>query len=346
MKRQLPILGADANAARERQGPLAGKTLVVTGASGFLGAHFVEHARGQGASVLAVVRARSPETETDAQLTRTRTTAEVLADPELLRGDAVVHLAAVRHRHGTSPSEYDSANCELATSLLRAAAGRAGRFVHVSSVGVYGFPPDLPVNERHPYQPVTDYSVSKVKAERLLARLAPELGIPLVIVRPTITYGPGDRNGMLDKLVAMIDRHRYLVVGRGDNLLHHTHVDDFVRGLSLAVSSPAALGEDFIVCGPETITLTDLSRQVADLLGRWLPPVHVPLTVARPVASLVERLAAARILVHGEPPLTQEKLDVMCLPIAFDGSKAARLLGFTPTVGYREGLARTIGARS
>ena len=318
--------------------PVAGKRLIVTGAAGFLGHHFVDHARTNGAEVMPLVRVVTAESPAGS-----RTVAEALAEPSLLEGDALVHLAAVRHRHGTSPGEYESANSELATALLRASAGRVGRFVHVSSVGVYGFPPDLPVSETHPYQPVTEYSVSKVKAEQLLVKLAGELEVPLVIVRPTITYGRGDRNGMLDKLVAMIDRRRYLVVGRGDNPLHHTHVDDFVRGLALAVTSPSALGEDFILCGPETITLRQLSRQVAALLGRWLPPVHVPLTLARPAASLVERLAAAGILIHGEPPLTQEKLDVMCLPISFDGSKARRLLGFTPTIGYREGLARSVG---
>ncbi len=104
----------------------------------------------------------------------------------------------------------------------------------------------------------------------------------------------------------------------------------------------AALGEAFILCGPETTTLRELSREVAAVLGRRLPPVHVPLVVARGVASVVERLAARDLLFHGEPPINQEKLDVMCRSISFDNSKARRLLGFAPAIGYREGLRRTL----
>jgi glucose-6-phosphate isomerase len=187
-------------------------------------------------------------------------------------------------------------------------------------------------------------TAEEVKAEGLVRRVASELGIEWVIARPTITYGRGDTNGMLDKLAAMIRRRTYVVVGDGQNTLHHTHIDDMTAGLVLAAEVPGVAGEDFILAGPETITLERLSQLVARNLGRTVPRVHVPLQVARAVAAAVDFAARKKWgFVHREPPINGEKLDVMCVSTAFDFSKATRLLGYRPRVGYEDGLGRTLG---
>jgi nucleoside-diphosphate-sugar epimerase len=313
------------------------RRVVVTGAGGFLGGHLVRRAHELGASTLGVVRdgAGAPDHAS---------MSAVLADPALLAGaDVLVHAAAIRHRHGKDPTSYRASNVDLVESLVRAAAGRVGRFVLVSSVGVYGFPRKLPIDETTPFEPRTLYGQTKIDAERIVARLAPELGLAYTIVRPTIIYGPGDTNGMLDKLAGMLRARRYLLVGKGDNTLHHTYVDDVVDGIFALATSDAAKDGHFIVAGPETTTLRRLSELVARTIGVSLPPVHVPLTLARAVASIVDMAAYRRLAFHErEPPINNEKLDVMTVPIAFDNAKARRA-GFTPRVGYEEGLARTLG---
>jgi nucleoside-diphosphate-sugar epimerase len=174
-------------------------------------------------------------------------------------------------------------------------------------------------------------------------RVARDLPIELVIARPTIVYGPGDRNGMLDKMAAMIRMGTYRVVGRGDNVLHHMHIDDAVEGIWLAATRPEARGEHFILAGPETITLAKLSEVVARAVRRPLPKAHIPSALARAVATVVD-VAAYRGVAFAarEPPVNHEKLDVMTLPICFDIAKARRLLGFSPRVEYEEGVLRTL----
>jgi nucleoside-diphosphate-sugar epimerase len=312
----------------------------ITGAAGFLGTHLVRGFEGRGARVRPLVRqvrGRSPA--------GSRTLHEALATPSLLEGvDVVVHAAAVRHRYGVDSATYRDANVDLVERAMRASA-QAGvrRFVLVSSVGVYGFPVRLPVTEEHPYAPRTIYSATKVEAEMRARRAARELGIELVIVRPSIVYGPGDRSGMLDKMAAMIRAGTYRVVGPGDNVLHHAHVDDIVEGVWLAATRAEAAGDHFILAGPETTTLAELSALVAQAVQRPLARSHVPSVLARAVATVVD-LAAYRgvAFTSREPPVNHEKLDVMTLPICFDLTKARRRLGYAPRVGYEEGVMRTV----
>ena len=312
----------------------------ITGAAGFLGVHLVRGFEARGANVLPLVRSVEQRSAAGA-----RSLESVLADPSALRGlDVVVHAAAVRHRHGVAVGEYRASNVELVQRALRASAeGGVRRFVFISSVGVYGFPTRLPVTEEHAYAPRTLYSATKVEAEMRARRAARDLKLDLCIARPTIVYGPGDRNGMLDKMAAMIRGSTYRIVGAGDNVLHHTYVDDIVEGVWLAATRVEAAGQDFILAGPETITLAGLSELVAEAVGRELPRRHVPSAVARAVATVVD-IAAYRGLAftRREPPINHEKLDVMTLPIYFDTTKAHQVLGFSPRVGYKEGVARTL----
>ncbi len=312
----------------------------ITGAAGFLGGHLVRGFESRGVTALPLVHTLHDSSPAGAMALE-----DVLAAPGALAGaDVVVHAAAVRHRYGIDASTYRGANVDLVVRTLRACS-EAGvrRFVLVSSVGVYGFPSRLPVTEEHPYAPRTLYSATKVEAEMRARRAARDLGVELVIARPTIVYGPGDRNGMLDKMAAMMRAGTYRVVGAGDNVLHHTHVDDVVEGIWLTATRPEANGEHFILAGPETVTLAELSALVARAVGRPLPRARIPSTLARVVATVVD-VAAYRGLafVSHEPPVNHEKLDVMTLPICFDGAKARRLLGFSPRVGYEEGVMRTL----
>ena len=319
-------------------------TVAISGAAGFLGAHLVRGFDARGARVLPLVRhvdGRSPA--------GARALDDALAAPEaLLDGvGTFVHAAALHSHHGVDEATYRASNVDLVERAMKAsAAAGVRRFVFVSCVGVFGFPHHLPVTEESPYAPRTAFAGTKVEAEmraRRVARdLSRDLALELTIVRPAMIYGPGDRHGMIEKMASLIRHSTYRVVGEGDNVLHHVHVDDAVEGLWLAATRPEAAGDHFLLAGPETTTLADLSSLVARAVGRPLPRRHVPTAVARAVAAAVDMAAQAGVGFGSRDPLVNhEKLDVMTLPIAFDVAKARRLLGFSPSVGYEEGILRT-----
>lgn len=317
-----------------------GATVAVTGASGFLGLHIARGMEARGARVLPLVRSLEQRAPSGARLLE-----DALATPALLDGCGVlVHAAAVRYRPGIDAASYRAANVELLEQALRAAgAARVPRFVLLSSVGVYGFPSRLPVSEDAPFAPRTMYAAVKVESEMRARRVARDLGIELTIVRPATAYGPGQGNQALYAMAAAIAAGTYRVVGSGENLLHHIHVNDLVEGTWLAASRPEAGGEHFIIAGPEKITLQRLSELVAHALGRALPRARVPSALARALATVFD-VAAHRGVSYAqrEPPVNHEKLDTLTLPLWFDTSKARRLLGFAPRVGYEEGTMRTL----
>jgi nucleoside-diphosphate-sugar epimerase len=162
----------------------------------------------------------------------------------------------------------------------------------------------------------------------------------LCIARLAPVYGPGDRHGPVAAMAAMIRAGTYRVVGSGDNVLHHLHVDDAVEGLWLAATHPDAAGDHFILAGPETTTLAALSELVSRAAGRPVSRRHVPASLARAVATLVD--VAAYRGVFTSPPLFHARLDGLTLPAWFDITKARRHLGFAPRVGYEEGVVRTL----
>lgn len=316
----------------------------ITGAAGFLGRHLVRGFEARGARVLPLVR-----TLDDAGagfVPRGARTLELAwSEPALLEGvDVVVHAGGLRDRYGVDGATYRAANVELTERTMRAAA-KAGvrRFVLVSCVSVYGFPPRLPVNEEYPYAPRTLQAATKVESEMRAKRAAHELGLDLVIARPSIIYGPGDRNGMVVKMAALMRARAYRIVGDGENLLHLAHIDDVVEGLWLTAERPEAERQDFILAGPETVTLTELSAIIAHTVGAPLSRTRIPVGLARAVATVVDVAAYRGLAFTGrEPPVNHEKLDVLTLPVRFDTSKANRRLGFSPRVGYDEGIMRTL----
>jgi nucleoside-diphosphate-sugar epimerase len=312
-------------------------TVVVTGATGFIGGHVARTLAARGIPVVALHRhAASPAPRPGIAWT-------TFDDFERQQGffDALVHVAAVRHRHGVPPEEYGRQNVALTARLLAAAKGRVGRFVDVSSIAVFGWPPELPIDESRPFAPVGPYGRSKVETERKV-RVS---GLPYAIVRPSITYGPGDTNGMIDKLFRLVKAGRYRLVGSGSSRVQLVYVEDLAHAIAETALRPGLDGAEFICTYREPITLRALSSLVAEIAGRPLPALGVPLGVARTAAFVFETLEKIGFrFPGGEPPVTREKLQTVTVDRAYNVAHMRGLLGWEPPTPYEEGLRRTAAA--
>lgn len=315
--------------------------VLVTGATGFTGGHLARHLAARGCEVR--VLARDPGRAASLAGAGMQVAAGDLRDPQavefaLHNVDLVYNIAALYREAGLPEQAYHDVNARAVGSLI-AAAGRAGvrRVVHCSTVGVHGDVRQPPANEEAPLEPGDLYQRTKVEGEALAREAATRHDVELVIARPTGIYGPGDRR--LLKLFRGVVRRRFVVLGGGRVSYHLTYVDDLVEGLRLCGDTPRAAGRTYILGGPETPTLNEIVRTIAEEAGVPPPRLHFPVW---PVWLLGAACEAVCRPFGVEPPLYRRRVDFFTKNRAFDIARARHELGFAPAVDVREGVRRTL----
>ena len=315
------------------------KPVLVTGATGFTGGRLVQVLRERGVPVRALVR----------QGSRSAWLAE--AGVELVTGDIrdvgalqraaegverIYHIAAVYRTAGHPDDYYRDVNVGGTENVLEAARRHGvARLVHCSTVGVHGDVGAIPADETAPYNPGDIYQVTKLEAEQR-ARAAFAAGLPGVVVRPAGIYGPGDLRFL--KLFKGIHRRRFVMFGSGETLYHFTYIDDLVEGILLCGERPEALGNVYILCGDEYLTLNELVALVARAVGRRPPRLHFPVGPVLAAAVACEALCRPLGI---DPPLHKRRVEFFVKDRAFTNRKARRDLGWAPKVALAEGIERT-----
>jgi nucleoside-diphosphate-sugar epimerase len=308
--------------------------VLVTGVSGFIGGAITRAALARGWEVTGVSR-RSPGGE----LARIPWFPFDRLDAVDGRFDVLIHAAAIRHGHGVPPESYLRTNVALTERAIEVARRCAGRLVEISSIAVYGWPARLPIDETCAPAPVNPYAESKVRCEELVRAS----GVPFTIVQPSITYGPGDTNGMMEKILRMVARRRFVVPGLGRTRVQLVYIDDLAELVLEASASPKTLGERFICTYRDPIRVAALVSLASRVVGTWIPPVGPPTPLLR-AAALAFELADRAGAFSGEPWLTREKLATISVDRAYRIDRMRALLGREPRVGYEEGVARTARA--
>lgn len=314
--------------------------VLVTGAGGFIGSHLLAALAQSGCEVVAL----------DLDLERVRHL-EGAAQIELLEGDVgdpalveralegvrtVFHLAAA-HLGVTAPdSEYWRINVEAVESLTSAAleAG-VGRFVHCSSVGVYGRVERPPADEDSPCHPDLVYERTKLAGEKVVLEAIRDHGLPAVVLRPAWVYGPGCPR--TEKLFRAAVKGRLLMAGRGSSLRHCLYIRDMIEALQLAATKDDAIGQILIIGDESAVTVRQLLEEVARTANSR-PPRSVPLILLSAVAVATE---LAFRLVGREPVISRRSMRFFTGNTAFDTTRAKNLLGFESRYDLERGLRET-----
>jgi UDP-glucose 4-epimerase len=287
---------------------------IVTGAAGFIGQALVASLTRDGTDVVAVDVNPCP-------IDGARTVVADVGVPGILRpwirADSVIyHLAAIASvPQSVAEPRVDFDNTMRPVfEVLEVARDRGARVVFPSTASVFDPSNSLPIGERGWVRPTSPYGAAKIAGEAYCFAYHRSFGVDARVVRFFSLYGPGLRRLAVYDLIRKVQAgsDRIDLLGDGRQVRDYLFIDDAVAGLRL-VADCGAPGEDYNVASGEPVTLLDLARHIAAMLGRSSVPI-VPTGRSFP----------------GDTPRWYA-----------DTTKVAAL-GFRPQVCLEEGLRRTV----
>lgn len=305
----------------------AGDTVLVTGATGFVGSAVLRALDGRGLSLRVLSRPGSPRANLDGvdceialgDMTDAGAMAAAMRDVRYL-----FHVAADYRLWAPDPQVILNANITGARTVMEAArAAGVEKIVYTSSVATLRAG-RAAVDEASPLadgEGIGVYKRSKVASERLVERMASE-GLPAVIVLPSTPIGPRDIKPTPTGRI-IVEAASGRIPAFVDTGLNLVHVDDVAVGHLLALEK-GAVGERYILGGQDA-SLRTLLADIAALSGRKAPTVGLPRAPLYPLAVAAEALAR---VTGREPFITRDALDMASHRMFFSSTKAERTLGY------------------
>lgn len=310
---------------------LSGRTVLVTGAGGFIGSHLTEELVRRGARVRAFVRYNARGDRGLLEVLPSTTLSEIdvrfgdLRDADTVRRTAegvevIFHLGAliaIPYSY-VSPRDVVDTNVLGTLNVLEAArAHDVSRVLHTSTSEVYGTAQYVPMDERHPLQGQSPYSASKIGADQIAESYVRSFGLRVSTVRPFNTYGPRQSaRAIIPTIVSQALTGGALRLGSLAPTRDLLYVGDTAAGFCAVAETEAAIGRTINLGTGHETSVGDLVTTVGRLLGRELDVTEDAQRV-RPTNSEVGRLLA-------------------------DATLARELCGWQATVSIEQGLGRVI----
>ncbi|MFO8111442.1 MAG: NAD-dependent epimerase/dehydratase family protein [Desulfosalsimonadaceae bacterium] len=315
-------------------------SVFITGASGFVGQAIVHRLGRDGHDLTALLL---PE-EAVPDWSVVRCVRGDITRPETLVNamdgmDAVIHLAGVVG-YGVSWAQCRRLNVEGTINVVRAAvASGVRRFIHMSSVSVYGRVSGKRLDEEAPMKKINDpYGDTKIEAEEVIRACEERGELDATVIRPTMIYGPGDRL-FLPKLIENIAAGRARIIGRGDHAVDAIHVNDAADFVSLVLNRRDAIGRTYNLNHPNNPDWNQFIAAIAAALGVSAPDRHIPYGPAMVLAALLE--LASRFT--GKPPLVSRYgVRNVGRPYDYSTRRMTREMGFDPKIGLIDGIRECV----
>lgn len=294
--------------------------ILVTGANGFIGSAVCGAALQAGHEVHGTVRASSTLDLLDDRVVRhTADLADegsVKAAVATARPAAVVHCAAIAPLGRPDRERSEQVNVR-GTAFVVAAAKECGcrRFIHVSSMSAQ------PDNQ-------AVYGSTKRRSEEPVR----ESGLDWTILRPSLVYG-NDPRSVFGKMVSVLRKAPFIpVIGAGREPVRPVHVDDVASAVIAVLAEPKTYSKTYCLGGKDAMDVNTMLRTTAEALGKRPLLVHVPLGVAKVLASVLAMVLA-------NPPVTRDNIEGVEKAAACEIDDAVRDFGYAPR-SYAEGLAQ------
>jgi len=318
---------------------LRNSTVLITGATGFLGSHLVKRLSDEG----VIVRALAHRPNRDQIINILPNVEIIMGDitdaprmKEVTQGvDYVFHVAAAL---GGKLDLQKQVNVDGTTCVTYAAVeANVKRLVHVSSIGYYGFPPPSIVTEDTSITKTpSPYNITKASAEVMLQTIAQAKNLSYSIIRPAMIYGVRS-HAWTETMFRLAKRNPTPFIGDGSGYAHPIHVNDVVDMMIRLATHPDADGQAFN-CAPDPApTWREFLGFYASLVGHqnWL-------SLPKPLFKAVAPIAEFGATLLGEPRAIPQMIDFITSQGTYSMQKAKRLLDWQPSITLEDGIQSCI----
>ncbi len=307
------------------------KSVLVTGAGGFIGSHLTEELVRIGARVKAFVHYNSRNDWGMLELL----SKDIIQEVEVIMGDVqdpffvkravkgcdmVFHLAAliaIPYSY-SAPQSYVRVNVEGTLNLLQSCLeAEVEKVIHTSTSEVYGTARYVPINENHPLNPQSPYAATKVAADKLAESYYLSFNLPIAIIRPFNTFGPRQSaRAVVPTIITQALTGNTVKLGSIEPVRDLIYVKDTVLGFLAVAKSEISVGEVINIGTGQGVSVNELVLKVSEILGKELD-----------VVTEEER----------KRPEKSEVMKLIC-----DYSKASKILSWKPMYSLKDGLREVI----
>jgi len=307
-----------------------GNKVLVTGADGFIGSHLTEMLAAKGYKVKALSQYNSFNNWGWLEDVNCKDQIEVLTgdirDPHYCKHitqniDIIFHLAAliaIPYSY-VAPDSYVDTNIKGTLNICQAAKENGNiRVIHTSTSEVYGTAQYVPIDEKHPLQPQSPYSATKIAADAMAMSFYNAFELPVTIARPFNTYGPRQSaRAVIPTIITQISNGmKEIKLGDVSPTRDFNYVEDTCRGFLALAESDKTIGQTVNIGSNFEISVGDTLNIIKELMDSDVK------------------------FVTDEQRIRPEKSEVFRLWC--DNTQIEKMTGFQPQVDIREGLERTI----
>lgn len=308
------------------------RVVAITGGTGFVGRHLVARHVALGDEVRYLTRSAEAPLLPGAVRHVGDLCGPADALAKFVRGaDVLYHCAAEL----LDASRMEQTNVDGTQKLLHVARGEIGRWVQLSSTGVYGEKRDGVVVEDTVLRPGNAYERSKAKADALVLDAATDAEFSCALLRPSNVYGADMSNRSLFQLIRMIERGFFFFIGPRGAMMNYIHIENVMDALlACGQATLSQNGRAYIVS--DHCTLEAFVDIIAMQFGRRMPYLRLPEFPVRGVAAILGNIPRF--------PLKLSRVDALTSRAVYQSERITSELGFRNRVSLEQGLAEMVGA--
>lgn len=320
-------------------------TVLITGATGFVGAHLVDANLSKGHTVRALVLPGDP----GAGILQQKQVEIIYGDirhfeevRQAIRDDTdiVFHCAAFVSDWGKR-EVFESVMVKGTENVCRAATeAKVKRLVKISTNDVFGLSEEKVMDETFPLAGWNEpYPDTKIQAEEIAWRYFREYGLPVTMVYPCWIFGPGDKTFVPHLADALLKGE--MLFFRKNAIVWPTYIENLIDLLMLIAVDERAIGNGYLVHDGESTTLEEFTNSIAREIGAKEVKLHLPYALVYAAAMAMEAFGKLTNR-QDRPLLTTYTVKNLGSRLRFSIDKAKRELGWTQKITYKEGFRRTM----